>query len=116
MERMVFHSDCKYLNQRLLPAIINFLSLSYEDSYHHLHQKNLELLSGKYFKIFLLSSKVLFVQCCAALFCIAVPALYLTCVASLSNGKTILVLGSILRFFTYKRDIVNTSEMKQIVS
>ena len=38
-EWMVFHSARKYLHQRLLPAITNSLSLSDEDSNHHLHQK-----------------------------------------------------------------------------
>ena len=36
VEWMICHSDYKYLHQRLLPAIINFLSLSDEDSCHHL--------------------------------------------------------------------------------
>ena len=37
---MVCHFDCKCFHQkRLLLAIINFLSLSDEDSYYHLHQK-----------------------------------------------------------------------------
>ena len=38
-EWMVFHSARKYLHQRLLPAITNFLSLNDESSNHHLHQK-----------------------------------------------------------------------------
>ena len=40
---MVCHSDHQYLHHRLLPAIINFLSQSDEDSYHHRHQKNLDV-------------------------------------------------------------------------
>lgn len=40
-EWMVFHSARKYLHQRLLPAITNSLSLSDEDSNHHLHQKKI---------------------------------------------------------------------------
>ena len=50
-------------------------------------------------------------QCCAALSCIATPVSYCNYrIASLKyyrlNGKTILVLGNILRFFSYKRDII----------
>ena len=38
------HSDHKYIHQKLLRAIINYLSLSNEGSNHHLHQKNLNVL------------------------------------------------------------------------
>ena len=40
---MVCHSDRKYLQQGLLLAIINFLSLIDGDSYYYIHQKNLDV-------------------------------------------------------------------------
>ena len=40
---MVCHSDCQYLHCSLLPAIIDFLSQSDENFYHHFHQKNLDV-------------------------------------------------------------------------
>ena len=41
---MVCHSaDRKYLQQVLLLAIINFLSLIDGDSYYYIHQKNLDV-------------------------------------------------------------------------
>ena len=43
VEWVVCPSDRQYLHERLLPAIINFLILSDERSYHHLHQKNLDI-------------------------------------------------------------------------
>ena len=44
IEWMVCHSGRQYLHHRLLlPAIINFLSQSDKDSYHHFHQKNLDV-------------------------------------------------------------------------
>ena len=54
---------------------------------------------------------VLYHQCCAALSYIATSVSYcnLCCVAEIFwrlNGKTISVLGNILRFFSYKRGIV----------
>ena len=62
-------------------------------------------------------------QCCAALSYIATPVSYCNYhIASLKycrlNGKTILVLGNILRFFSYKRDIVKSKmfQIKEVVS
>ena len=43
VEWVICPSDRQYLHERLLPAIINFLVLSDECSYHHLHQKNLDI-------------------------------------------------------------------------
>ena len=50
-EWMVCHSGRKYLFQRLLPAIINFLNLSDEDSNHHFHQNNLDVTFCKFTSI-----------------------------------------------------------------
>ena len=43
VDGLLCHSGCQYLHHRLLPAIINFLSQSDGDSYHHFHQKNLDV-------------------------------------------------------------------------
>ena len=99
-----------YLHQRLLPAIINFLSLSDEGSSPKESGCTI-LASLPLFEIVLAASIVLHHQCYAALCYIATPVLYcnLRCVAEIFcrlNGKTISVLGNILRFSLYKRDIV----------
>ena len=58
-------------------------------------------------------------QCCAALSCIATPVSYCNYrTVSLRycrlNGKTILALGKILKFFHIKETSLNTSEMFQV--
>ena len=43
VEWMVCHSDCKYFQQRQLLTVITFPNLNDEDSFHHLHQKNVDI-------------------------------------------------------------------------
>ena len=58
---MVCHSDCKYLRQ--VSSIINFLSLSDGDSYHHLQQKHLDVAILPVFETVFAASIVLYYQC-----------------------------------------------------
>ena len=62
VEWMVCHSDRQYLHHSLLPAIIDFLSQSDENFYHHLHQKSLDVRFKKIYQYLKLCS--LPVLCC----------------------------------------------------
>ena len=50
VEWMVCHCDRQDLHQNLLPTITDSLSQSDEDFYHHLHQKNLDVLFWQTFQ------------------------------------------------------------------
>ena len=85
------------------------------------HQKNLDvytvLASLPVFEIVFAASIALYHQCCAALSCIATAVSFRDlCGIAESfcwlNGETILALGNILRFFSYKRDIVKYIHLK----
>ena len=97
IEWMVCCSDYKYLPQRLLPVIINFLSQSDEDSYYHLHQKNLNIPKiYQYLKLCFAARIVPYHHFCAALYCIATPLLYcnLCCIAEILSLVCVLVVKS----------------------
>ena len=92
MQSMVWHSDTAYFHQRLLPAIINFLSLNNKDSYDHLHQKNLDVSSHQ--TVF--SHSILqYHKCCAALYCIITVFYCNICCKDEKKKKTILQQNTI---------------------
>ena len=122
---MVCHSDRQYLHHSLLPAIIDFLSQSDENFYHHLHQKNLDVPFWQIYQYLKLCSlPVLYCtttvvlhylapqrQCCN-LRCVDEILFQFACP---QNVKIVLILGIILRTLSYIKDTwLNTPEMFQV--
>ena len=104
---MVCHSDRQYLHHSLLPVIIDFLSQSDENFYHHLHQKNLDVPFWQIYQYLKLCSlPVLYCTTTVVLHYLAPQrqCCNLCCVDEIlsqfacpSNVKVVLILGKILR-------------------
>ena len=78
----------------LLPAVINFLSLSNRDSYHHLHQKNLDISVLKIYQYLKLCwPSALYCTTSVALYYFELQVLYcnLCCVAEILSLVCVLV-------------------------
>ena len=78
---MVCHSDCQYLyHSSLLPAIIDFLSQSDENSTTIFTKKSGSTILANLpvFEIVFAANIVLYHHCCAALSCTATPVQLIT--------------------------------------